>query len=80
MWCFYLPLYFTYIVHLKLFPVTPTPFLSHKNATTTNLNVSMIYMLYFKELSLTMTDDNNNINNKTVTALPQSLNSMKLNK
>jgi hypothetical protein len=40
----------------------------------------MIYMLYFKELSLTMTDDNNNINNKTVTALPQSLNSMKLNK
>lgn len=81
---------FTIIFHIHntlncVSNVSNTISISYKNATTIVFSVSMISSLYFKELSSTMTDGNNNekiIKIKDIiiiiiimTALPQSLNS-----
>ena len=83
---------FTIIFHIRdtfncVSNVSNTISISYKNATTIVFSVSMISSLYFKELSSTMTDGNNNekiIKIKDIiiiiiiiimTALPQSLNS-----
>jgi len=82
---------FTIIFHIRntlncVSCVSNTISISYENATTIVFSVSMISSLYFKELSSTMTDGNNNekiikINDIIIiiiiimTALPQSLNS-----